>query len=672
MENEKKTSKPAYIISDEPFGNDSSDENNAGFRFDAYAKTLAELIAFKENKTPLVIGVYGSWGSGKTSLMKMVEEKLKEYSKQGGDYRVCKSVWFQPWKHTGEDAILAALVEEIFRAMEKDDFFNKVKGEFEKLSKRLKSNKLLSTISKAITDGTFDVGNFFGDLEHKQKLGFYHLFETLFADLIWCYVRDRPKYVAEEKPDDSIGSLVIFIDDLDRCPPKKIPQVLETIKLFMNQPGCIFVIGMDKEIVESAIADQGYKENKADFFMQKMVQVTFDLPAKSIKDIKDYLEKLAPDQPLLSEHSGMISKALDYNPRGTKRFLNNLSLRQSLLSKLVVEVDQESLENALVRWAVLEIAYHGFVLYSRKEPEAIQQVQTFIEKLLEADETKLDNWQLQEENLEGLNEPLHRFVRDREFIELVREFPAEEKVIKAVVELSETLGKPKEFEPEKAEIGFKPDAMVEIPKGTFLYGDDKEKKTIDHDFKIDVYPVTNERFGWFIADKGYEKKDFWSDEGWEWRDKKNIKQPEYWNDSKWNEPDHPVLGVSWYEAEAFAKWEGKRLPTKLEWERAARGTDGQEYPWGDEFDKEKCNCKESGISKTTPVTRYTNGLSPSGCYDMAGNVWEWTSNWYDKNEKRKVVRGGSWYDVSEYVRCAFRFDDDPDSRYSSVGFRCAQ
>lgn len=665
MGNKEKTGKPAYIISDEPFGIGSSNENHVGFRFDAYAETLAELIAFKENKTPLVIGIYGSWGSGKTSLMKMVEERLQEYSKKDEKYRVCKSVWFQPWKHTGEEAILAALAEAIFRAMEEDGFFDQGKTYLESLSQSLDKKEILSAFSKALSRGVFDISKFFGELPHKKKLGFYHLFESLLADLIWCYVRDRPKTSTSEGLEDKEGVLAIFIDDLDRCPPKKIPQVLETIKLFMNQPGCVFVIGVDKEIVESAIADQGYKDKKAEFFMQKMVQVTFDLPAKSIKDIEDYLEKLAPDQPLLSEHSGMISKALDYNPRGAKRFLNNLSLRQSLLSKLVVEIDQKDLDKALVRWAVLEIAYHGFVQYARKEPEAIQQVQGFIEEQLKKGEITLDDWRLKDEMLEGLNQSIHRFVRDREFIELVREFPSKEKVIKSVVELSETLGKPKEFEPEKTEKDYKPDAMVTIPKGTFLYGDAKVKKTIDHDFKIDIYPVTNERFGWFIADKGYEKKDFWSDEGWEWREKNKIAEPKHWNDSEWNQPDHPIVGVSSYEAEAFAKWEGKRLPTELEWERAARGTEGWKYPWGDEFDKEKCNSAESEIGKTTPVTRYANGLSPERCYDMAGNVWEWTAD-------VGIIRGGSWYGNSDFVRCAIRYHYFPYDRYNNIGFRCAQ
>ena len=156
---------------------------------------------------------------------------------------------------------------------------------------------------------------------------------------------------------------------------------------------------------------------------------------------------------------------------------------------------------------------------------------------------------------------------------------------------------------------------------------------------IDIYPVTNQQYKAFIEAGGYENEKLWDTEGWDWRMKNNITLPAFWDDEKWNSPSHPVVGVSFYEAQAYARSQGKRLPNELEWERAARGAEGNAYPWGNQFDPEKCNTKESGSGKTSRVTRYPNGVSPSGCYDMVGNVWEWTDG---KSESSATLPGGAW------------------------------
>ena len=136
--------------------------------------------------------------------------------------------------------------------------------------------------------------------------------------------------------------------------------------------------------------------------------------------------------------------------------------------------------------------------------------------------------------------------------------------------------------------------------------------------------------------------------------------------------NHAVVQVSWHDAVAYAEWAGKRLPFEEEWGKAARGAEGRNYPWGDEFDSSLCNTSESGIGTTTRVGNYSPaGDSRSGCVDMAGNVWEWTASDYDKNAK--VVRGGSWQDGSYKASCAFR-----GSRYGTdatrfdMGFRCVR
>jgi len=214
------------------------------------------------------------------------------------------------------------------------------------------------------------------------------------------------------------------------------------------------------------------------------------------------------------------------------------------------------------------------------------------------------------------------------------------------------------------------DAMVEVPAGEFIYQDGKV--IIETPFMIDVYPVTNQQYKKFIRKGCYQDEQLWSIAGQAWLNAEKATEPSYWYDDKFNQPEHPVVGVNYYEAEAFAKYAGKRLPTEKEWERAARGTDGRKYPWGNEFDKNKSNTYQSEIGKTTPVTRYSNGISPVGCYDMVGNVSEWTNSWYHPEKSQRVLRGGSWFSDQFSVRCAGRSRSDRDDRSFDIGFRCAR
>ncbi|MCA9464198.1 MAG: SUMF1/EgtB/PvdO family nonheme iron enzyme [Nitrospira sp.] len=215
-----------------------------------------------------------------------------------------------------------------------------------------------------------------------------------------------------------------------------------------------------------------------------------------------------------------------------------------------------------------------------------------------------------------------------------------------------------------------PEGMVRIPKGSFLYGDDRIKENLTYEFWIDIHPVTNRQFAQFLKAGGYDNQAYWSGEGCKWRTEENITKPEYWDDEQFNQPDQPVVGVSYYEAEAYAKWAGKRLPTEQEWEKAARGTDGREYPWGEEFDADRCATSVKGKRKQpTPVGTFPEGASPFGCQDMAGNVWEWCASWYDSDKDSRVLRGGSWnYFNPEFFRCAIRDYSFPRNRFNLSGF----
>jgi formylglycine-generating enzyme required for sulfatase activity len=197
----------------------------------------------------------------------------------------------------------------------------------------------------------------------------------------------------------------------------------------------------------------------------------------------------------------------------------------------------------------------------------------------------------------------------------------------------------------RGDLRIKKDTMVLVKAGTFMrgsseddadaYGDEKPQREIYLDeFMIGKYPVTNEEFKEFVGERGYDMEKFWTREGWRWREENAIFEPAYWHDRKWNRPNFPVVGISWFEAEAYANWLSEkngyryRLPTEAEWEKASRGTDGFKYPWGEHVDKNLCNSLESGLHRTSPVGIYPKGKSPYDCFDMAGNVWEWCSDWY--------------------------------------------
>ncbi|MBI3989799.1 MAG: SUMF1/EgtB/PvdO family nonheme iron enzyme [candidate division NC10 bacterium] len=223
--------------------------------------------------------------------------------------------------------------------------------------------------------------------------------------------------------------------------------------------------------------------------------------------------------------------------------------------------------------------------------------------------------------------------------------------------------------------------MVLIPAGEFQIGSDandsealsnekpRHKVYLDA-YSIDKYEVTNALYKRFMEPTGRAA-------------------PAYWYDDKLNGPTQPVVGVSWHDADAYCKWAGKRLPTEAEWEKAARGTDGRKYPWGDQWDASRANTEALKVGKTVAVGSYPSGVSPYGVHDLAGNVWEWVQDWYDKeyyqqspdrnpqgpsSGQDKILRGGAlFYRVPARVRTADRRHDAPDARYTAhVGFRCAR
>jgi len=196
---------------------------------------------------------------------------------------------------------------------------------------------------------------------------------------------------------------------------------------------------------------------------------------------------------------------------------------------------------------------------------------------------------------------------------------------------------------------------------------------------IDKYEVTNEAFNAFVRDNGYRDKSHWSDAGWEWLGNQSLDQLP--KSCLGNLPRNPIACVTWFEAEAYARWRGGRLPTEAEWEFAARGPDSLAYPWGNEFDSSRTNVVDSrGLQ---PVGSYPRGISWVGAHDMAGNVMEWVQDWLASysdstmenptgpaSGKVKVEKGGWWGSPFLAARSAYRhFEDPPDYEDHHIGFR---
>jgi formylglycine-generating enzyme required for sulfatase activity len=249
--------------------------------------------------------------------------------------------------------------------------------------------------------------------------------------------------------------------------------------------------------------------------------------------------------------------------------------------------------------------------------------------------------------------------------------------------------------------------MVYVPAGQFQMGsaendpdafdNEKPQHTVYLDaFWIDQTEVTNAQFAAFLNEQGNQTqgRTTWLQLESEYCLIEQV-SGEYRPKSGYD--DHPVVVVSWYGADAYCAWVGARLPTEAEWEYAARGPDGYIYPWGDTFDGERlsfcdANCTydwkntdyDDGYAKTAPVGSFEAGASWCGALDMAGNVWEWVSDWYDNHYPSapqtnptgpatggsKVLRGGSWSYVSNIVRSASRNGNRPSDGYGNMGFRC--
>jgi formylglycine-generating enzyme required for sulfatase activity len=286
-------------------------------------------------------------------------------------------------------------------------------------------------------------------------------------------------------------------------------------------------------------------------------------------------------------------------------------------------------------------------------------------------------------------------------------FPSDQPIERAELPHNEPIAPPPTLpeadlvgEPDSSTFPYEPETVL-IPAGPFVMGSDlaedilaAETETPQHEvtlpgFRIGKYPVAVGEYWAFMDEGGYFEQRYWTDAGWAWRVQEHISQPRFWDDEKWTGNDHwPVVGVSWYEAVAYTQWLAEitdrlyRLPTESEWEKAARGTDGRLYPWGNEWRVGLSNVA-GGMWRTTAVGYYSpDGDSPYGVADMSGNVWEWClTKWRDRytdpedngfsGSAARCLRGGSWFGQPQDARVTARIRDEPSDWDDHLGFRVA-
>ena len=275
------------------------------------------------------------------------------------------------------------------------------------------------------------------------------------------------------------------------------------------------------------------------------------------------------------------------------------------------------------------------------------------------------------------------------------------------------LAEPGAYSPKRRQLparGGAPAGTVLIEAGTFPLGEPDAEFAYDNErpqhsvdvpaFELDRTPVTNGAYLEFVDDGGYRRPELWTDEGWTWRETNAIERPLYWTgDGRVRsfdrteplDPGLPVMHVSWYEADAYARWRGARLPTEEEWEKAASwdaaAGEKRRFPWGDDPpDDSLANLDQLGFGPA-PAGAYPDGASPHGVLGMTGDCWEWTSSsfggypgfraWPYREYSEvffggpyRVLRGGSWATRPSIARTTFRNWDYPQRRQLFAGFRC--
>jgi hypothetical protein len=388
--------------------------------FTSYVDVLAE-ICVHEDLAPLTLGVFGSWGSGKTSLMRMLMDHIERPHPERTEV-----LWFNAWRYEGREEAQSALIHAILnRLKSKQTLVDEAKQLFDRLKKGASVLKLSKAIARSALTMTPDIGGFIDCLQDESEK---------VAETIESFEADFTKLLSVVKVD----RIIVFIDDLDRCSSSKIIETFETIKLFLNTPSCTFVIGADAARIEQAVGEvySVAESSRRKDYIEKIVQIPFNIPQQSIADIACYvgmlvllqalkepgIRELAKSRPafvaaevpleeflewhrqnasLFVKSSGdipaelagivpyvaILARGLRGNPRQVKRFLNVLALRRRLAHANVLDVRQD----LLVKLGVLEYVWSDFFVSLAETVDPNTGFSPLIAEMLASDVAEVDS-----------------------------------------------------------------------------------------------------------------------------------------------------------------------------------------------------------------------------------------------------------------------------------------
>lgn len=684
------------VLSDEPISTPAQDL----LGFQPFARSIAGFIAHPNTDTPVTIGIYGPWGSGKTSLMRLVQYELRQQH--------IRTMWFNPWEQYRETSIAAPLLSAFRNTI-------RLQG-----GDRKPPASLPYAVTSALAAMGADLNRtaLSPDSPQAQALiraNDYHVFREVLEELVLQIV-------------GLTGRLVIFIDDLDRCLPDRVIEVLEDLKLVLNVPRCVFVLGADRELIQRGIQViyKGFHMGDADLegtekdYLDKIVQLQFNLPPATRSQIAEYVTGLEAE-PDLVDFVDIIADGLNNNPRRIKQFLNEYSLQRHLAAQSgLLNEDHPQLNNALLaKWLILGRAWTKEFTQISRYPGLLRRLERIATTTDERERQSL---------LES--SPLLRQYQDKhdllDFLALDPLFGDTE--LAPYLHLSQTLDAslsvgartPDETGDELVELLVSEDEVVRetgverlravSPRRRLLYARQvleraqeqgpqsflmvsaiRSLETCEDPQVVELLvkllkqyegeEVLGARLAAALGRKGKgDFADLLSGYDFVWvppgeflfgessappekrlrridgfyLKRHLITRSEYLNfveatghpppqlPSEGNLADlgdtHPITGISWRDAVDYCEWLTWRLPTEEEWEKGARGVDGRTYPWGNQFDPSRCNTLESGLNAPTPVSRFPEGASPYGCLDMAGNVWEYTATVFQTEGADNIPR----------------------------------